>query len=537
MPAESFSALGLPEAILATLTYPTPTPVQAAAIPPLLEGRDVLAQAATGTGKTAAFALPLLARLDPDRKRKPFEPSALVLVPTRELALQVTESIRRYGAGLHVHAVAIYGGEPIGNQFKALKRGVDAVIATPGRALDHLNRESLKLEHVKTVVLDEADEMLDMGFAEDLEAILSKLPGSKQTALFSATLPARIQKIAERHLTNPVRLTIAKPKAAAGEAPKVKQIAYVVPRQHKVAALVRVLQAEDVKSAIIFCRTRDEVDELAALLPEKGLSSEALHGGLDQSQRDRVMKRFKSGAVRLLVATDVAARGLDIEHLQLVVNFEVPNNQETYVHRIGRTGRAGREGMAITIAEPPEQRRLKSLDKGIVIESVPSAADLEAMRLEKTKKCVLEAVGDSVGAELKDWMTQTGLDVAELGAAAIMLLHREKFGRGEVDGAEIPAPRASAPRKPQHDRPRASPGGKATLFISVGKEAGIRPGDLVGAIANEAGLQSRDIGPIDIQHRFSLVAVPEDRADDVIKAMRAATIRGRKAMVRRDRDA
>ena len=540
----TFDTLGLPPELLSTLSglgYAHPTPVQAAAIPPLLEGRDVLAQAATGTGKTAAFALPLLARLEPGRQRRPFETLGLVLVPTRELALQVTEAVRGYGSALHVSAVALYGGEPIGHQLKALERGVDVVIATPGRALDHLQRESLKLGKVKTVVLDEADEMLDMGFEEDLKAILSALPQARQAALFSATLPTRIQKIAERHLNDPVRLSIERPKTAAGEAPKVRQLAYLVPRQHKVAALVRVLHAQDAKSALVFCRTRDEVDELAALLPEKGLSAEALHGGLDQTQRDRVMKRFKSGAVRLLIATDVAARGLDIEHLQLVVNYDLPTSQESYVHRIGRTGRAGREGVALTLAEPQARKRLQHLDRAITIAPVPSAAELEAQRLEQTKAKVLAAAGDSVGAELKAWLSGAGIDPLELGAAAVMLLHREHFGSAEVDAADIPAPRASAPR---HERPAGKPkggarprshDGKATLFISLGREAGIRPGDLVGAIANEANLESRDIGPIDIQHRFSLVGVPEERADAVIKAMRATTIRGRKAMVRRDR--
>ncbi len=536
--SDSFDTLGLPQPLLSTLSalgYASPTPVQAAAIPPLLEGRDVLAQAATGTGKTAAFALPMLARLDAGRARKPFEPAGVVLVPTRELALQVTEALRRYGAALGVNAVAIYGGEPIGHQLKALKRGVDVVVATPGRALDHLERQTLKLGHVQTVVLDEADEMLDMGFAEDLEKILGALPKERQTALFSATLPSRIQKIAEKHLRSPARLTVAPPKPAAGEAPKVRQLAYVVPRQHKVAALVRVLQAQDAKSALVFCRTRDDVDELAALLPERGLSAEALHGGLDQTQRDRVMKRFKSGAVRLLIATDVAARGLDIDHLQLVVNHDVPTSPDVYTHRIGRTGRAGREGVALTLVEPSQQRLLKSLSRSITLAEVPSAAQLETQRLETTKAKVVDAARNSVGAELKAWLGEAGIDVAELGAAAIMLLHREHFGSAEVDLADIPAPRRSAPKAPRQHRPSA-PGAKATLFISLGREAGVRPADLVGAIANEAHVESKHIGPIEIQHRFSLVGVPDDRAEDIIRAMRAATIRGRKAMVRRDRE-
>jgi ATP-dependent RNA helicase DeaD len=563
-----FEALGLPAALTAALSqlgYARPTPVQAAAIPPLLEGRDVLAQAATGTGKTAAFALPMLAQLEPERRRLPFETSGLVLVPTRELALQVTEALRRYGVGLKVSAATVYGGEPVAHQLKALKRGVDVVVATPGRALDHLERQSLKLGRVKTVVLDEADEMLDMGFEEDLKKILGELPDPRQTALFSATLPTRIQKIAERYLTAPVRLTIAPPKMSLGEAPKVRQVAYVVQRAHKVASLVRVLQAEDAKSALVFCRTRDDVDALAGLLPERGLSAEALHGGLDQPQRDRVMRRFKSGAVRLLIATDVAARGLDIEHLALVVNYEVPTSPEIYVHRIGRTGRAGREGVALTLIEPSQQRHLKGLERAgtgtITIAAVPSAEQLEAKRLAKTKALVVEAARNSVGAELKGWLGSTGIDPVELGAAAAMLLHREHFGSAELDTTDIPSPRRSAPstkathpkreRAGEHHAPQrpqaagqrqigrdevAAPGGRVTLFISLGREAGIRPADLVGAIANEAQLESRHIGPIQIQHRFALVGVPADRAEAIIKAMRQATIRGRKAMVRLDRD-
>ncbi|MBK7865129.1 MAG: DEAD/DEAH box helicase [Archangiaceae bacterium] len=558
-PQKPFSELGLPAPLLSALTtlgYEKPTPVQGAAIPVLLEGRDVLAQAATGTGKTAAFSLPMLALLAPDRKRAPFAPAGLVLVPTRELALQVTEAMRGYGSALGVHVTPVYGGEPIGTQLKALKRGVDVVVATPGRALDHLDRGTLVLSGVKLVVLDEADEMLDMGFAEDLEKILSGLPKKRQTALFSATLPSRIQKIAEGHLQSPVRLSIARPKAAAGELPKVRQVAYVVQRQHKVAALVRVLQAEDAKSALVFCRTRDDVDELAALLPEKGLSAEALHGGLDQSQRDRVMKRFRSGAVRLLIATDVAARGLDIDHLALVVNYEAPTSAEIYVHRIGRTGRAGREGVAITLIEASQQRFLKSLERAgagaITVAQVPSAQQLEQQRLERTKAMVLEAARNSVGAELKAWLAEAGIDVAELGAAAVMLLHREHFGSAEIETADIPTPRRSAP-KARADSPRGapqrpgsshrppregapSPEGKVMLFVSLGTEAGVRPADLVGAFANEAGLSSRDIGPIQIQHRFALVGVPAERAETVIKALRQTTIRGRKAMVRRDRD-
>ncbi len=563
----SFDTLGLPAGLLATLKelgHELPTPVQEAAIPPLLEGRDVLGQAATGTGKTAAFTLPMLARLDTS-KRAPLETSCLVLVPTRELAMQVTEAIRRYGASMQVHVIAVYGGEPIGYQLKQLKRGVDIVVATPGRALDHLERKTLKLHRVQSVVLDEADEMLDMGFEEDLKTLLDALPPQRQMALFSATMPPRIQKIAERHLLSPVRGTIKRQQATAGETPKVRQVAYVVPRAHKVAALVRVLQSEDARSALVFCQTRAEVDELSALLPDRGMSAEALHGGLDQTQRDRVMKRFKSEAVRVLIATDVAARGLDIDHLALVVNYEAPTTPEVYVHRIGRTGRAGREGVAVTLVEPSQIRIIKNLERAaggvIKVLPVPTAETLRAARIEKTKAHVLEAARNGAGETLHAWVKESGVEAWQLAAAATMLLHEEHFGTETLDEINIPVPRASIakaqqftrpvpPRMHQHsggergERPerqdRGRPAGgdddKVTLFVGAGTEAGIRPADLVGAIANEAKVESRLIGPIQIRERYALVGVPADRVEEIIRAMRATKVRGRKVQVRRERE-
>jgi ATP-dependent RNA helicase DeaD len=319
-PAENiptFEQLGLGPTLvesLGGLGYEEPTPIQRAALPPLLEGKDLLGIATTGTGKTAAFSLPLLQNLTPG-KLAPFSTSALVLVPTRELAMQVAEAIHRYGQKLGVTVLPLYGGQPIGQQLRVLKRGVDVIVATPGRALDHLKRQSLLLDSVRTVVLDEADEMLDMGFAEDMEAILDATPKKRQTALFSATLPPRIASIAERHLKAPVHVRIAKEKVAPGTGPRVRQTAYIVPRAFKAATLGRVLDVEAPTAAIVFCRTRTEVDELTVSLNGRGWRAQALHGGMDQTQRDRVLKQFKTHAVELLIATDVAARGLDIEKL------------------------------------------------------------------------------------------------------------------------------------------------------------------------------------------------------------------------------
>src|SRR5215216_2056657 len=346
--------------VLAGLGYEEPTPIQREAIPPLLAGKDLLGQAATGTGKTAAFALPILHRLT--RPGQGAEPEALVLVPTRELAVQVSEAFHRYGRDLGARVLPIYGGQPIVRQLRALSAGVDVVVATPGRALDHIKRRTLALSSLDVVVLDEADEMLDMGFAEDIEAILDETPEQRQTVLFSATMPPRIDGMARRHLREPVRIEIERETAAPGEAPKVRQSAYVVARAHKPAALGRVLDVESPTAAIVFCRTREEVDQLTETLNGRGYRAEALHGGMGQEQRDRVMSRLRSGTADLLVATDVAARGLDIEQLTHVVNYDVPSAPESYVHRIGRVGRAGREGVAITLAEPREHRLLQNIE-------------------------------------------------------------------------------------------------------------------------------------------------------------------------------
>ncbi len=552
---------------LSGLGYEEPTPIQRAALPPLLAGKDLLGIAATGTGKTAAFALPLLQHLTPGQ-REPFSTSALVLVPTRELAMQVAEAIHRYGQKLGVTVLPLYGGQPIGQQLRVLKRGVDVVVATPGRALDHLQRQSLLLDSVRTVVLDEADEMLDMGFAEDLEAILEATPEEHQTALFSATLPPRIASIAERHLHTPVHVRIAREKVAPGTGPRVRQTAYIVPRAFKDATLGRVLDVEAPTAAIVFCRTRTEVDELTVSLNGRGWRAQALHGGMDQTQRDRVLKQFKTHAVELLIATDVAARGLDIEKLSHVVNYDVPNAPEAYVHRIGRTGRAGREGVAITLAEPREHRLLRNIEKltgqRIEVATVPTVADLRARRLELVRASLREAL---VAGELDSYRPvvenlASEFDVVDVAAAAVRLLHDAQVENRDQEEEDIPAvpPPSEKPARPGKDAraaarsagPGARPGAKpqrgekrradspqdfdmARLFIGVGRQAGVRPADLVGAIAGEAGVEGRRIGAIEIGDNYSLVEVPEPLAEKVIAALRQATLRGRKVQVRRDR--
>ena len=561
--APGFAALGLDPRLveaLGALGYEEPTPVQREAIPPLLAGRDVLGQAATGTGKTAAFALPLLHRVTPDAEPKE-RTTALILVPTRELAMQVAEAVHRYGKALAVCALPIYGGAPMESQLRMLKRGVDVVVATPGRALDHIRRRTLHLDAVKVVVLDEADEMLDMGFAEDLEAILAATPADRQTALFSATLPPRIAEIANAHLRDPVRVRIDREVVPAGAAPRVRQVAYIVGRAHKIATLGRVLDVENPTSAIVFCRTRTEVDELTESLNGRGYRAEALHGGMSQEQRDRVMKRFRANTTDLLVATDVAARGLDVQHVSHVVNYDVPSAAEAYVHRIGRTGRAGREGVAITLAEPREHRLLRNIEQQtkqkIEIATVPTVADLHARRLELTRASIREAVlaGDLERFRVVVDSLAQEFDVMDVAAAAVRLADAREGARDEEEIPEV-APRAERPARGVGKPGRARPGkgadaerprrgrrepitpewNVARLYVGAGRRANVRPADLVGAIVNEAGVDPRAIGAIQITDRFSLVEVPEEIADDIIGSLRATTIKGRRVPVRRDRE-
>ncbi len=593
--AAGFAALGLrPELLsaLVSLGYEEPTPIQRETIPLLLEGRDLVGQAATGTGKTAAFALPILNRITKGTRRP--ELMALILVPTRELAVQVSEALYKYGRDLGARVVPIYGGQPIGRQLQALSGGVHIVVATPGRAMDHISRGTLDLTTVEIVVLDEADEMLDMGFAEDIEEILSSTPDDRQTVMFSATLPPRINGIAKRHLTDPLKIQIGLGENKVGKQ-LVRQTAYIVQRSHKAAALGRVLDIESPGATIVFCRTRTEVDQLTETMNGRGYRAEALHGGLSQESRDKVMNRLRTGTTELLIATDVAARGLDIDQLTHVVNYDVPSAPESYVHRIGRVGRAGREGTAITLAEPREQRLLANIERltkqKIIIAKVPTVADLRARQIELT----VSTLRDTLASEdLEDYATVidtlSDYDVRDLALAAIKWAHltsgavvdekeipdasirlerdsnaRGKFGRdrdagrgdkpawgrdrptygsreggrdGARDGGRPAYGRdrdgdASRDARPRGEFVPRSDAGVAKVFFSVGREDGVRAGDFVGAIANETNLSGKQIGPIKIADRYTVVGVPEEAVEDVIRVMKKATLKGHKPSVRR----
>ena len=552
--ANGFAALGLRSELVATtaaLCYEEPTPIQRETIPILLTGVDLVGQAATGTGKTAAFALPVLHTIEPGA---PAEPTALVVVPTRELAVQVSEAMFKYGAGQGIKVVPIYGGQPIHRQLQALDRGVHVVVATPGRAIDHIRRGSLKLDAIRTVVLDEADEMLDMGFTEDIETILEQTPPERQTVMFSATIPPRIEAITRKYQRDPVRIRIGAGQTEAG-ATLVRQTAYIVARSHKASAMGRILDMEGATSAIVFCRTRTEVDELTQTMNGRGYRAEALHGGMDQKQRDRVMAQLRDGSSELLIATDVAARGLDIDTLTHVVNYDVPSASESYVHRIGRVGRAGREGVAITLVEPRQRRLLDNIERltrqAIDIRTVPSVADLRARQIEVTVEAIREALAAD---DLDDYNPVlhglAGEDSdRNLALAAIKLYHEARGAT--TDEREIPDASEDRPRKhkkkdrdDEHygpgsrftkpkDRPRGNVGpGTSLVYIGMGRKAGVRPGDLVGAIANETDLVGREIGPIRIADSYAVVGVPEAAAQTVIDALNATTIRGKKAKVR-----
>jgi len=572
--AVTFADLGLSHDVLEQLTklgYEHPTPIQAESIPPLLDGFDVLGQAATGTGKTAAFALPMLDRVAGLKKSK--LPFGLVLVPTRELANQVAEAFKEYGATGRVRMAALFGGTNIGPQFSLLNAGVDIVIGTPGRVLDHLKRGSLDLSNCGMVVLDEADEMLDMGFAEDLESILDAAPPERQTVLFSATMPNRIDSIATRQLSDPVRISIRRASDTEGTTPKVSQRAYLSHRAHRAMALGRILDMESPEAAIVFCRTRGDVDELTDVMNGRGYRAEALHGGMSQDQRDRAMGRLKSGVATLLIATDVAARGIDVDHLSHVVNYDIPQTTEAYTHRIGRVGRAGREGIAITLGGPKDHRKISNLSRvtkqEIKIEKVPTVNDLTMRRMSKTGEEVAAKIGESESADLYRTIVE-GLaadhDPIEIAIAAVRLAHEsagrtskeeeipdvqersqkgrdrndrndrndrggrfEKQGhRGQREGRGGPDRAARNP-----DGTHSVEAGFVSLQFNLGRSAGLRPGDLVGAIANEANMRGSEIGAIKINDKSAFVQVPEKQVGKILRSMDGAKIRNKPVRVRR----
>src|SRR3954470_16217615 len=487
----TFAELGLSEPLLDALQhlgYEDPTPIQEQAIPALLEGRDVIGQAQTGTGKTAAFGLPLLEYIDVDDD----EVQALVLTPTRELCIQVTQALRAYGASKGVKVVAVFGGAPIRSQQAQLKEGAQVVVGTVGRVMDLMSRHSLMLTAARFVVLDEADEMLDLGFLEDVEMILSRCPSGRQTALFSATMPTEIKKLAEKGMYDPQTIKV---RAATLTIDTVEQFFVEVTDREKADALARVLKAERPTQAIIFGRTKIGVDRLARSLNDKGLRVKALHGDMSQGSRDGVMIAFKDGREKLLIATDIAARGLDISGVSHVINYDMPNSPDVYVHRIGRTGRVGRSGRAITLVTPKQLR------------------DLDAVRKH-------------ANTEIHPW--------SENGAAATPPRPPERAAEEVIapvatgsNGDDPGPPEEKQPRRPRHTKPRRKMSEPRTkLLVAAGRARGIEPADVVSAIVDNSHLDGEDVSNVRVLERFSFVEVPGERAGEVVEKVNGQSVRG-----------
>lgn len=517
-PTNGFANLGLSEPVFRAITelgFEAPTPIQAGSIPVLLQGKDLLGLAQTGTGKTAAFAIPLLQRVDRSLRGVV---QALVVAPTRELAVQVADGIHKMGRFTGLRVVPVYGGQPIDRQIRALQHGAEIVVGTPGRLLDHIRRGSLTLENVSYCVLDEADEMLNLGFAEDIEAILADLPESRQLAFFSATMPPRIEDIARRFLKEPERVSIQTQRRTVETT---KQSYYEVPKGGKLDALVRILDMETPGPTIVFCRTRQETQDLTEALQIRGYSAEPLHGDMGQSERERVMKRFREGGADLLIATDVAARGIDIDTVTHVINYDIPWDVEQYIHRVGRTGRAGRTGDAITLVEGRQRRQLRFIEDAIGVQMtparVPTAADVAVRRRELFREGLVEALDAGEFDGMLELVQNIGgeYDISEVAAAALHLLWKERNGGPMVTEDEI----AIDGGQPEQ--------GMTRLFVAMGRQDGLRPGDLVGAIAHEAGLNGKQIGAIDILDRNAFVEVPAAEAQRVIDILSNTKIRNR----------
>ncbi|RXZ72590.1 DEAD/DEAH box helicase [Agromyces albus] len=566
----TFSDLGLSEPVLKALKdigYETPSAIQAATIPALLAGRDVVGLAQTGTGKTAAFALPILSRLDVSQKT----PQALVLAPTRELALQVCEAFEKYAAHVRgVHVLPVYGGQGYGVQLSALRRGVHVIVGTPGRIMDHLDKGTLDLTELKYLVLDEADEMLKMGFAEDVETILADTPDDKQVALFSATMPAPIRRISKQYLHDPEEITV---KNKTTTSVNTTQRYLIVSFQQKIDALTRILEVENFEGMIVFVRTKNVTEELAEKLRARGYSAAAINGDVAQVQRERTVNQLKAGKLDILVATDVAARGLDVERISHVVNFDIPTDTESYVHRIGRTGRAGRSGDAISFVTPRERYLLGQIEKAtrqpLTQMQLPSVDDVNVTRLARFDDQITAALGQSerierfrdiIGHYVKEH------DVPEVDVAAALAVvsqgetplllspEADRQARQERDRTER-AERADRPargdrpergdrgdRRGASDRPerperRARPGDTpmSTYRIAVGKRHKVEPRQIVGALANEGGLSRGDFGAIQIRPDFSLVELPADLGPEVFEKLESTRISGRLIELRPDR--
>ncbi len=551
----SFADLKLSPEVLQALSdvgYESPTPIQAATIPVLLSGVDVLGQAQTGTGKTAAFALPLLSRLDLAQR----DPQALVMVPTRELAIQVAEAFQKYAAHLRgFHVLPIYGGQSYTPQLNALKRGTHVIVGTPGRILDHLERKTLKLEGIRFVVLDEADEMLQMGFVDAIEAILGQTPPEKQVALFSATMAPNIRRISQRHLRKPHEITI---RSKTSTAANIRQRYWLVSGMHKLDALTRILEVESFDAMLVFARTKQATAELAEKLSARGFAAVALNGDIQQAQRERTVAQLKAGAIDILVATDVAARGLDVERISHVVNFDVPYDSESYIHRIGRTGRAGRSGEAILFIAPREQNMLRIIERAtrqpIEAMNLPSVNDVNQKRIQRFKERIANALSQGAAENyrpiVEEFARAAGVDMTEVAAALaslaqgktpLILGNKESSGAREPDAAGERPHRGETARGPAHGPTHGSSHGPSqgprhgkgrrfgpqeTYRLEVGRRHHVEPGHLVGALANEADLDGSEINGIEILDDHSFVRLPAGMPPELLARLRGVRVKG-----------
>ncbi len=552
----TFSDLGLGGAVLKALSdvgYETPSAIQAATIPPLLAGRDVVGLAQTGTGKTAAFALPILDRLDVSQKT----PQALVLAPTRELALQVCEAFEKYASHVRgVHILPVYGGQGYGVQLSALRRGVHIVVGTPGRIMDHLDKGTLDLTELKFLVLDEADEMLKMGFAEDVETILADTPDSKQVALFSATMPAAIRRMSQQYLHDPEEITV---KTKTTTSAKTAQRYLIVAYQQKIDALTRILEVENFEGMIVFARTKSATEEIAEKLRARGYSAAAINGDIAQVQRERTVNQLKSGKLDILVATDVAARGLDVERISHVVNFDIPTDTESYVHRIGRTGRAGRSGDAISFVTPRERGLVSAIERAtrqpLTPMQLPTADDVNVTRLARFDDRITAALGQTDRIDgFRDVIAHyvRNHDVPEVDVAAALAVvaqgesplllepepERPKRDRDRDDRTDRGDRPGRFDRDDRGERPerrqRPSSSRMTTYRIAVGKRHRVEPRQIVGALANEGGLSRGDFGAIQIRPDFSLVELPDDLSGDTLARLADTRISGKLIELRPD---
>ncbi len=549
-PIQSFSELGLSQPVLDALKvvgYETPSPIQAETIPQLLLGKDVLGQAQTGTGKTAAFALPLLSNIDLKR----LEPQLLVLAPTRELAIQVAEAFQKYASKMKgFHVAPIYGGQSYETQIRQLKRGVHVVVGTPGRVMDHMRKGTLKLKGLNALVLDEADEMLRMGFIDDVEWVLEQTPPQRQIALFSATMPDVIRKIANKHLNEPEHITI---KVKTTTAETIRQRYWMVSGGHKLDALTRLLEVEPFDGMIIFVRTKNAASELAEKLEARGYAAAALTGDLAQAQRERTVGQLKSGKLDILVATDVVARGLDVERITHVINYDVPYDTESYTHRIGRTGRAGRKGDAILFVAPREKRMLGTIERAtrqkIEQLELPSTETINDKRIERFNQRITDTLNEEnlkfFLQMMENYQQEHNIPALEIAAALAKLVQGKQSLL--IKDKPAPAPRErkqefskrerTDKRPAKSDRPKNIGGppeeGMQRFRVEVGRNDKVKPGNIVGAIANEAGLDSEHIGRIDIQDDYSLVDLPEGMPMDVFDDLKKAWVLGKQLRISR----